>query len=83
MASAFKALVRENVCYNTDEGRMVVPFGEYEIVRNGEDQICFKNGSQDNVFTLSLDALVQHLFEGRISLIGGRILPPVGSRKAA
>ena len=83
MAAAFKALVRENVCYGNGEARMIVPFGEYEIARDGEDQITLKSDAAESGFTFSLDALVQHLFEGRISLIGGSCLPPVRARKAA
>ena len=72
MAAAFRALVRDTVPYANDGAPRLAKLGEYGISRCGEDAIAF-HGASD--FTLSLDALCQHLSEGRISLIGGRALP--------
>jgi hypothetical protein len=77
MASASKAFVRESVYYNGVDGcPHAAPFGEYEIARDDEDLVSFTHEETKSAFTLSLDALIQHICEGRISLIGGAALPP-------
>lgn len=78
MAAASKAFVRERVFFNGGDGRAhAAPFGEYDIARADDDAVSFTQKDSTSAFTLSLDALIQHICEGRISLIGGAALPPL------
>lgn len=72
MSTASKAVVRETVQYANGRGPALAALGEYSISRGADGAIVF-HGAND--FTLSLDAVCQHLFEGRIALVGGRTLP--------
>ena len=74
MASATKALIRDNVFYYTEDHRARAPFGLYTICRTG-DCVSFCSCRDDEEFTMSIDAVIQHLAEGRISLLGGAKLP--------
>lgn len=76
MASASKALVRESVYYTQGNGPALAPFGEYEISRDNDGSVCFSSCATASAFRLSIDALLQHVSEGRIRLIGGQSLPP-------
>ncbi|HXI87983.1 MAG TPA: hypothetical protein VNH64_11025 [Parvularculaceae bacterium] len=83
MAAAFKARIRESIYYRDGLAAACAPSGEYDISCAADNEIAFKSRSGACAFTLSLDALAQHLSEGRISLIGGRALPPVCAQKIA
>lgn len=73
MREASKAVIRECVHCRTGEGIFRAPAGEYEITRTSDNSIDFSGA--ESRFTFSLDALLQHLCEGRIALIGGPRLP--------
>jgi hypothetical protein len=73
-SSASKARLRCGVVYANGKGPAVAPAGDYAIERAEENAVRFR-GANASVFTLSIDAVYQHVFEGRIVFIDGRLLP--------
>ena len=62
-----KAIVKDTIRVGAAQESQCAPCGEYDIdCRDGCIGLCH---SQDKrAFTLSLDAFIQHLHEGRIAL---------------
>ncbi|MEX0646042.1 MAG: hypothetical protein WD076_12075, partial [Parvularculaceae bacterium] len=75
MSPASKARLRAGVTYANGKGACVAPAGEYAIERADKGAVRFTGGANASVFTLSIDAVYQHVFEGRIVFIDGRLLP--------
>lgn len=80
MPAASKAVIRDCVVYANGAGPALAPLGEYEITRLSEAEIAFSRPAPECAFKLSVDAILQHLCEGRMRLVGGDRLPPM--RKA-
>ena len=68
MGSSAKAVVKDAVYYGSGESCSRAPRGEYDIEQRS-DCIGFCNCAGENAFTLSFDAFIQHLNEGRISIV--------------
>lgn len=73
MASKARAVVRDGVFYREETGRVAAPYGEYEICRTCDGAVSFCHCGDARCFTLSFDALLQHVAEGRIVLKQARI----------
>ncbi|MEZ5893233.1 MAG: hypothetical protein R3C58_08840 [Parvularculaceae bacterium] len=68
MNATGKAIVRDALPYKDGEARLQAPRGEYDIeCKEGCIGLCSCVG--ENAFTLSFDAFLQHVIEGRISLL--------------
>lgn len=65
-----RAILKDAVSCRADETRALAPRGEYEI-EEGPCSIGLCSCATHNRFTLSFDAFVQHVNEGRIAVIGG------------
>lgn len=68
MGSSAKALVKDAVSYGSGDACGRAQRGEYEI-EHRSDCIGFCTCSGENAFTLSFDAFIQHLNEGRIAIV--------------
>jgi hypothetical protein len=64
-----RAVLKDSVCCKAEESPAVAPKGEYAIER-GRQAIGLCCCATQNRFTLSFDAFLQHLNEGRIALVG-------------
>lgn len=69
MATLARAIVKDAVFYGSSETCSRAPCGEYEIERRC-DCIGFCDCNGERAFTLSFDAFLQHVTEGRIAIIG-------------
>lgn len=68
MASSGKAIVKDPIDCGAGGACIKAPCGEYTVDRRcGCIELCKCNDG--NVFTLSFDAFLQHLNEGRIALV--------------
>ncbi|MEZ5894964.1 MAG: hypothetical protein R3C51_01065 [Parvularculaceae bacterium] len=67
-AAQKRAVIRDAVWYCADNGKHLAPRGEYDIESN-ESGVGLCSCADSNRFTLSFDAFVQHVNEGRITLI--------------
>ena len=47
--------------------------GEYDVTADTDMRVCFCNRSDGERFSLSIDAVYQHLIEGRMRLKNGRL----------
>ena len=65
-----RAILKDSVSCKADQTRALAPRSEYEI-EEGPCSIGLCSCATRNRFTLSFDAFVQHLNEGRIAVIGG------------
>lgn len=63
-----RAIVKDAVFYGKNGDCRCAPQGEYEI-KHSNGCVGFCNCSDKGAFTLSLDAFMQHLHEGRIALV--------------
>ncbi len=72
--SAKRAILKDSVpcCAdaNQEPGRALAPRGEYDIEK-GANGFGLCSCATQNRFTLSFDAFLQHVNEGRISLVRG------------
>ena len=69
MASFSKAIVKDAIRFGTASAVETAPCGEYEVTcRDGCVGLC--HCQDKRAFTLSIDAFIQHLNEGRIALAG-------------
>ncbi|MEQ8179981.1 MAG: hypothetical protein RIC52_18795 [Amphiplicatus sp.] len=75
MPSASKAVIRDCVVYANGKGPAIAPVGEYDITRVSDCEIGFCNCATSHAFSMSVDAVHQHLCEGRMRLVGGDRLP--------
>lgn len=70
-----RAILRDSVSCCANEARATAPRGEYEIEEvagaGGVSSIGLCSCATHNRFTLSFDAFVQHLNEGRIAYLAG------------
>ncbi len=66
MASSSKAVIKDAIA--TSSANEKACRGEYEIECRG-DCVGFCHCTERSVFTISLDAFIQHLHEGRIALV--------------
>ncbi len=70
-----RALLKDAVSCCANAGRALAPRGEYEIERlenaGGVSSVGLCSCATQNRFTLSFDAFLQHVNEGRIAVIGG------------
>lgn len=66
MASSSKAVIKDAIA--TSNASEKASRGEYEIECRG-DCVGFCHCTERSVFTISLDAFIQHLHEGRIALV--------------
>lgn len=68
-----RAILKDAVACSADNERATAPRGEYEIERLGPAEgpcaVGLCSCATHNRFTLSFDAFVQHLNEGRIAVI--------------
>lgn len=63
-----RAIIRDAVFYCADNCQHIAPRGEYDIEqREGCVGLC--SCADHNRFTLSFDAFIQHVNEGRITLV--------------
>lgn len=69
MGSGTKAIVKDPIYCNASGAREKAPCGEY-IIDNRCDCVLLCKCSGEQSFTLSLDAFIQHLTEGRIAFVG-------------
>lgn len=53
-----------------DGERRLASKGDYVLTRMSDDQVGFRALSGTGVFTLSVDAVAQHVLEGRMTLDG-------------
>lgn len=69
---ARRAILKDNLPCCADKMRAVAPRGEYDIVDGdeGTSGVGLCSCSTKNRFTLSFDAFLQHLNEGRIAVTG-------------
>lgn len=67
-AAQKRAVIRDAVWYCADNCHHLAPRGEYDIEAK-EDCVGLCSCADSNRFTLSFDAFVQHVNEGRITLI--------------
>ncbi|OGT59330.1 MAG: hypothetical protein A3E01_12330 [Gammaproteobacteria bacterium RIFCSPHIGHO2_12_FULL_63_22] len=69
-----RAILKDAVSCRADQARATAPRGEYEIEEvagaGGACSIGLCSCATHNRFTLSFDAFVQHLNEGRIAVVG-------------
>ncbi len=69
-----RAILKDAVPCCANEARAIAPRGEYAIERYeigpGASSVGLCSATTQNRFTLSFDAFLQHLNEGRISLVG-------------
>ena len=68
MGSNSKAVVKDPIDCNATGGCQKAPRGEY-IVDNQCDCVELRRRSGEQRFTLTLDAFIQHLTEGRIAFV--------------
>jgi hypothetical protein len=61
------AFLKDPITAQAEAGPSVAPRGEYDIDQNA-DGVDLCNCATKNRFTLSFDAYLQHLSEGRIAL---------------
>ncbi len=67
MASYSKAIIKDAIRFGTAPSGETAPCGEYEVTCNdGCVGLC--HCKDQRAFTISLDAFIQHLNEGRIAL---------------
>ncbi|WP_428410049.1 hypothetical protein [Hyphococcus sp.] len=69
MASYSKAIIKDAIRCGSAPSGEALPRGEYDIDHR-EGCVGFCNCQDKRAFTLSLDAFIQHLHEGRIALAG-------------
>lgn len=69
MAANTKAIIKDAVFYGTSSDCRRAPCGEYTL-NKGCDCVLFCKCNDEKAFSLSLDAFLQHLVEGRIALVG-------------
>ncbi|MBB5518061.1 hypothetical protein [Amphiplicatus metriothermophilus] len=81
MPQATRAVIRDGVFYANGCGLAAAPAGEYEIVRLSVCEILFSDGAHARAFTLSVDAVAQHLCEGRLRLLDGDKLPALPAKR--
>ncbi len=68
MGSYSKAIIKDEIRFGTSPSGENAPCGEYELTCNdGCVGLC--HCTDKRAFTLSLDAFIQHLNEGRIAVI--------------
>lgn len=63
-----RAILKDAVPCSADQARATAPRGEYEI-EEGPCSIGLCSCATQNRFTLSFDAFLQHLNEGRIAVV--------------
>lgn len=70
-----RAILKDAVSCCANAERALAPRGEYEIERlenaGGVSSVGLCSCATQNRFTLSFDAFLQHVNEGRIAVIGG------------
>ena len=65
-----KAIIKETIRFGGALAGQSAPSGEYDVdCRDGCVGLCLCQ-DKDRCFTLSMDAFIQHLHEGRIALAG-------------
>lgn len=57
-------------CEGADGERKHAPRGDYILTRMSDETLGFRSLAGAGVFTLSIDAVAQHVLEGRMSLDG-------------
>lgn len=75
MPVASRAVIRDCVVYANGQGPARAPIGEYDISRLSDGEIGFSSRATQHAFSMSVDAVQQHLCEGRMRLVGGDRLP--------
>ncbi|MEE2690693.1 MAG: hypothetical protein VX640_04030 [Pseudomonadota bacterium] len=55
-------------------GARPAPCGEYALVLGDNLSVAFRRGAEAPAFSLSLDEVVQHVIEGRVRIVGGKLL---------
>ena len=68
MTSSSKAVIRDAITVGASDERALAPRGEYEVDCRG-DCVGLCRCNDRRMFTLSIDAFIQHLNEGRIAYI--------------
>lgn len=70
MPLAQKVVIKDVVFFASEGGVGVAPRGEYDMAECGDCRLefCSCDGGQKK-FTLSLDAVRQHLSEGRMAVV--------------
>mgnify|MGYP001558474156 CR=1 FL=1 len=70
-----RAILKDAVSCCADQCRATAPRGEYDVEEvagaGGVSSIGLCSCATHNRFTLSFDAFIQHLNEGRIAYLGG------------
>lgn len=69
-----RAILKVDVACRADAACATAPRGEYEMSEIRKDGVCavgLCSCATHNRFTLSFDAFVQHLTEGRIAVVKG------------
>lgn len=70
-----RAIVREKLALCDEVLPWRAPSGEYDLTCEDGCRICFCHCQEKIQFSLSIDAVIQHLTEGRIALKAGAKLP--------
>jgi len=63
-----RAIVKDSVFYGKNGDCQCAPQGEYDI-EHSDGCVGFCNCTDKGAFSISLDAFIQHLHEGRIALV--------------
>lgn len=69
MQPAKKAIIRDDVFYASADFPARAPYGIYALDMSENARVAFHGGAAGTHFSLSLDAVLQHIFEGRMLLI--------------
>lgn len=68
-AASKKAIVRDGVYYGAEDGPAPAPAGEYAMRLAGDARVRFDCSNRRAAFSLSLDAVLQHVREGRLLIV--------------
>ena len=71
------AVVCERISLGAGEDARIVRVGDYAVSCDPGCRLCFRNCEDGEVFTLSVDAVRQHLAEGRLRMKSGAALPRI------
>lgn len=74
MGKTPRAFIVEGVYYRDEEARLYTAArGEYDVCRTCDGLVTFCHCETREAFALSVDAVGQHVCEGRIKIAGGKI----------
>lgn len=74
MRPAGTALVRNDVFYRNADASGRMPPGEYALALDDDLRVAFRQRGEGASFSLALDTVIQHIFEGRMQLTDGKLI---------